>query len=183
MVELTARRLKLPYAIASKYARQGTNLYEELVSAGFYGLVCAARTYDEIKAGGSAPDSHLYSGTHWAIWNHIRPRPKDRHEVFWRERVGAWDSVADATDGLTMAEAFSGKDPAVGVECEAADEADFYLKRLSTRDREMFVLRYRDGLSLREVAERVGVSKVWARHQLNRIREELRTIIYFEGAA
>lgn len=56
---LTEKILKIPYALACKWARPGTQRYDELVSDGNLALVNALRTWRE--GGGASLSTHCYN--------------------------------------------------------------------------------------------------------------------------
>jgi DNA-directed RNA polymerase specialized sigma24 family protein len=156
-IELTPRQLRIPLAVAARYARPGTNRYEELVSAGNLGLVEGLRSFDPAR-GALVP--HLFArvrarvGVALGAASSKNGRPVFRHERRWGMFVSLDAPLEGPGGGLSLAGTLEARaEPDLA---EIREAVSWVLSRLSPSDRELFVRRHAEGASLRDLAALPG---------------------------
>ncbi len=167
-IELTDRLMNIPHAVARRYARRGTNEYDELVGVGNLELVRAARLgprcgvtdgvylYGAVKSRVRAASGRYGTGCRYG--GRYAPRSEERWMYVVRlgdraellvDRSHPWRTVEDR------------------------DLVGHFLAMLPVADRAVFVL-YRAGeLLLREIGELLGFGVTRARHLLLRAEAAL----------
>lgn len=150
---LTDRRLEIPRAVATRYARAGTQRWEELVSDGYLALVEAAGRFDPER---------------------VTPGKVEGAEgmfLLWAVRKGLLKSLA-AARRRARPELLEGEGRAAGPgpaeQAAARDEARLALSLMPAEDREAVWLHCGLGLTLEEVGRRFGYTRERARQKINR---------------
>lgn len=145
--DLAGRHASLARKMAWRMTKRRPGLFDEIMSAAFLGLIHAARSYDADR-GSFGP----YAS------NRIRG---EILEAIERENFHTQGGPSEEID--------------VPEDDQGPDEFDDIVASLDPRERELITLRYQQGLSQGEAAERLGYSRSWIgqleRAALCRLRE------------
>lgn len=149
---VTDRLLNLPRVVASKYAREGTALYDDFVSRGMVGLALAVNEYDPEHPSGASLETFAW----WRVRSLTKPLAQDAASPalsladLERDDPGALPALARPPSAAT----------------DARDALEKILADLDATDRLILTLHHGEGLTLAEVgaalprpisAARVGV--------------------------
>ena len=165
----TDRLLNIPRALAQKYARNDTGLFDDLLSVGNLALVEAAARFD--PALGKAA-TYLYGHVDRTLRNHTNPR-RYSPESRWRKLTSL---DAPRGEGLEAID-FLADPRSVAPDAPPIIEEQYQevMRRLRPRERVILHLRHVEELTLREIGERLGVCVERVRQLLLRIHKRLRS--------
>jgi RNA polymerase sigma factor (sigma-70 family) len=156
MQQLLPQHFRIPYTLACKYARPGTNHYEELVSAGNYALVKALANFEEGK--GAQLTSWLYGCVSLVLMREVNPN-KHRHAGRWAKIASLDDPKAAGRRGqVTLAGLVAGREPGED-EVDVEEFVGKILDELEPFDRDVLVMRIFEGRPVKEIARRLGRSR------------------------
>lgn len=173
MAEWTPELLNVPYAIAAKHAAPGTNLFDELVSAGNEALVTAAARYDSSR--GATLATFVYGAVKWKILDAINPDRRGSNKLRWARLASLDEPIGDKKQTLGDLVATDHCDPALPLEqAENSQIVDRLLRKLSPLARVAYVLRNCDGLSVAAIARRMHLTHKEILLALRRARTHLR---------
>lgn len=171
MVQLTERQMEIPYALAARITKPGSNYHDELVSLGNEALVKAAHSYDASR--GIAPTTHLYNCVRFQLIEYsqrARPyyatdRDGTRRRVYRREHrwasLQSLDEPAGRRGLQTVADLI--EDPRRPCsELEQNELIEAALRTLTPTERAVFILRHAHELPLKYIASRLG----WSDHRI-----------------
>lgn len=171
MHELTQREMNIPFAIASRYAKGETDHYEELVAVGNLALVKAACLFDEDR--GVKFCTYAFLAVRRAIFAESGMAAARRTAAQFG--IAATLSLdAPLVGGGTLGESVCDYRSQTNLDCENSESVERALRCMSPHDRNLYVLRHRDGLSFREIGKRVGRSGQAVRVEIQRICGHLR---------
>lgn len=157
--ELTPRLLRLPEAVASRFARRGTILFEEMAGNGTLALVVALRDYDPARGS-------LQTFAFWRVYGAVTntlPRSLRRGK-------GARHSPVSEARGLP------GRAPAPHARADARDELDVIMAPLKPRERRILWMCCAEGYDRVEVGRLLSkpVSREAVRQALNKAMKKAR---------
>lgn len=156
MRTLQENHYRIPYVIASKYAQPHTDLFEELVAEGNLWLVVSLRSYQE--GHGTKLETWLYGQVSLYILRYqMALKGKGRSRIAQLLRMER------------VPERYPDKET-------STEELEFgfsLLHRLEARDRQIFLWKHQENLSLREIGLRLGTSLDWGFRRLGKIRKIL----------
>lgn len=170
MAEPTEEQLRIPHVVAARFARPGTDRYEELVASGNLGLVEALRSHDPAKG---PLVNHIFARVRSRVQRSLGRKNCRGRDVLLHERRWQLMRSIDApmADGLTLAATLAEACPSE----EAADAVEAVLSKLDPVDRELYTLRHGMGLGLDEISARFG----WAdRRDVRRRLERVGLRVY-----
>lgn len=153
--ELAARNLGLARFHALRFARGAHLDYEECEGEAMYALCDAAGLYDPERG------AQFSTYASWAIINRLRRmlevhrrRPDGAALSLLPIRSDGFDTYSSEGGWYTQPHAPEGE-PA----CDVDDALAEALRPLHRREREVLAMRFRAGLTLKEVGERLGVTR------------------------
>ena len=128
----------------------------------------------EVALAAVAQRSPLHNPARAAVWLY---RLAVRHVLLYRRKTGRAAVAGRAGMRPARRRAPSTRQPRRWHGCSATSVSGWFktaLKRLPPRDAEMLILKHAEGLSAREIAERLGVAVATVETRLHRARGRLR---------
>lgn len=185
MIELTERHLQIPYALASRFARQHTDAYEELVCAGNLALAKARHWFDPARLSKKTGKpvsftTYAYTAVHrelqrasglsksYVVAADGSRKLARRHEDRWR-LLGELDAPLPSGQG-TLADRIESRPERSD---ELSEETAALLALLKPADRAAYVLYHGHGLASKDVAARLGVTRQMVQMRLKRAQKTL----------
>lgn len=176
-VQLDAALIRIPALVAGRYARPDTDRFDELRGVGNLALVLAARAYDPARS--PDPAGFLDRCVSRAVRLELglarsSARGRDgsvravtRCHDRWRV-MGSLDLLCEGGR-----RDFAGRDPEPWRRLELSDLASRLLSVLTPQDRRVYVMRHAEGLSLPQMALRLGLGRLVIARRLARSQSAL----------
>lgn len=151
MQELTPRLLHIPHVVAARYAMPGTQAHDELMSAGYVGLVKAAKLWR--NDGGASLETYAFRAVINCILREINVSNKSSHTFRWsKEKLTSIHLFTNEGEDLSFEESESGTGG-------NDDAVEYVLKQMTTEVRTVYVLTKAYNMPTREIAKRLGINK------------------------
>lgn len=165
--EITPRLLGIPAALAKRYARPGTDAFDELVAEGLLELVKAARRWR--PGAGAAPGSYCWRAVATAVAYAAGRGSRRRYTQARR-----WARLSP----LPHNPADRRPDPRLLV--DAADAARAALSKLPPLAHAAYALRHGHGMTHRAIGLLFGRSRAWAEGE---VRKAEKMVAAYAGRA
>lgn len=169
---LTSRILKIPEAVAKEFLKPDHPDFDDLVSAGMWGLACAVKKFDPTRLGrlGTPVEfstyafMHVRNRIHGANTGKIR-RERKAHVVSLYDEVGRNESKRLDWIGE--------KDPSLTAS-EDAEAVAACMRKLKPLDRAIVRMRLVEGMPWSGIAGRLSVDRKTAISRCNKALERMR---------
>ncbi len=120
-------------------------------------------------------DSSVDTWVYRIAVNLARDHQRSKRQGFWRKMFSATPETDDDNSSLLDTVADGGSDAEARLlACEEVDQVWYTVKRLSDHQREVFVLRYAEDMSLDEIAQTLGMQLGTVKSHLNRALTSVR---------
>lgn len=166
---LTPRILRIPYAVAAKYAPKNTNKYDELTSYLNVEMIRLANSYDPTR--GTKLSTFLFR------WLKVKAWDQGNREIAnksWRERVSCFGDMKIGDRKYLTCEPTVNGDL---IHKENADLIERVLSKLDSVSRNIYVTHHVDGVTMEEIGSRIGLSKDSVNRRMRKIQKKISVIL------